>query len=227
MPDARTRAPRLRVDMHVHSRASFDSLNRPEQILHAARARGIDRLVITDHNEIRGALELSRMDPERILVGEEVKTREGVDIIGVFLRELIPKGTPVRDACEQIRDQGGVVYVPHPFDMGRNGAAAFLDEIEELIDVVEVHNARCWKRGLNQQALEWAEAHQKHAGAGSDAHTIAEIGRGYLEMPAFEPTRDAFLAALGESHVSGRTVSSPLCHLASTYAKVRKLLPGA
>ena len=222
-----TLAPRLRVDMHIHSRASFDSLNRPERILEAARARGMDRLVITDHNEIRGALELSRLDPERILVGEEVKTREGVDIIGVFLQELIPKGTSVRDTCERIRDQGGVVYIPHPFDMGRNGAGDFLEDIRDLIDVVEVHNARCWKRGLNQRALEWAKSHGKLVGAGSDAHTIAEIGRGYLEMPSFEPTRDAFLAALENAQVAGQVVSSPLCHLASTYAKVRKLLPGA
>lgn len=227
MPDASLSGRRLRVDMHVHSRASFDSLNRPGAILRAATERGIDRVIITDHNEIRGALALHRMDPERVLVGEEVKTREGIDIIGIFLHEPIPKGTPARGTCERIREQGGVVYVPHPFDTGRSGGgAAFLEEVEELIDVVEVHNARCWKRRLNQQAQAWAEAQGKLTGAGSDAHTIREIGRGFVEVPPFEPTRDSFLAALGNGDVVGKAVSSPLCHVASTYAKARKMLPG-
>jgi predicted metal-dependent phosphoesterase TrpH len=218
--------PLLRVDMHCHTRVSFDSLNRPGEVLRTARERGLDRLVITDHNEVHGALRLRELDPELILVGEEVKTRERVDIIGIFLTEVIPRGTPARETCERIRAQGGVVYVPHPFDTHRAGGGRLLGELEDLVDVVEVHNARS-SRARNEQAERWARQRGKPMGAGSDAHTLREIGRGYVEVPPFEPNRDSFLAALRGGTVAGRVVSSRLCHAWSTYAKLRKLLPGA
>lgn len=217
----------LRMDMHVHSHASFDSLNRPEDLLRTARERGMDRLVVTDHNEVRGARELHALDAERILIGEEVKTAEGVDIIGILLRECIPKGTPARETCERIREQGGVVYVPHPFDVRRSGAGPrLLRELDGLIDVVEAHNARAWKRGVNARGTAWAGEHGKLLGAGSDAHTLREIGRGWVEVPPFEPTREGLLGALARGRVGeGCVTSSPFCHAWSTWAKVRKRLP--
>jgi hypothetical protein len=214
----------LRVDMHLHTHRSFDSLNSPHDILAAATARGIDRLIITDHNEIRGALELREMDPDRILVGEEVKTREGFDVIGIFVEELIPKGTPARETCERILEQGGIVYFPHPFDGSRAGGATMLEALADLIDVVEVHNARCWPASLNRPALEWARARGKLMGSGSDAHTIREIGRGFVEVPLFRPERDSFLAALAAGRVVGQTGTSPVYRLASNWAKVVKKL---
>lgn len=214
----------LRLDMHVHTHVSFDSLNRPERILEVARERGIDRLVIADHNEIAGAQAIHRLDPERVLIGEEVKTAEGVDVIGILLRERIPRGTRAFETCERIRDQGGVVYLPHPFDVWRSGAGPLLEDLAEMIDVLEVHNSRCWRPGLNQQAEAWALEHGVIAGAGSDAHTLREIGRGYMEVPLFQPERESLLAALAAGRVAGRAVSSPLCHLWTTYAKVRKRL---
>lgn len=212
---------RLRVDMHLHTRRSFDCLSDPDLILQAAHDRGIDRLVITDHNEIAGALELRQRDPERVLVGEEVKTAEGFDVIGIFLVELIPKGTPARATCERILEQGGIVYVPHPFDTARRGAGRFLEGIADLVDVVEVHNARCLARSANERALHWARARGKLYGAGSDAHTVAEVGAGYVEVPPFTSDRAGFLAALAEGRVVGRR-SSPAYRLASTYAKLHK-----
>jgi predicted metal-dependent phosphoesterase TrpH len=217
--------PLLRVDLHCHSQASFDCLSRPEEILAAALRRGIDRLAITDHNAIDGARRLHALDPERIVIGEEVKTREGVDIIGLFLRELIPAGTPARETCERIHEQGGVVYMPHPFDRRRAGGGKLLDELAELIDVVEVHNARTSAR-LNRQAEAWSRRRGTLMGAGSDAHTPAEIGRGYLEAPCFEPNRESFLRALARAEVVGREISSPWCRVWSAYARLRKLLPG-
>lgn len=214
----------LRVDMHLHTHHSFDCLSTGEGILRAARERGIDRLVITDHNEIAGALELRERDPERVIVGEEVKTREGFDVIGIFVGELIPKGTPARETCERIRGQGGVVYVPHPFDAARAGAGRFLADLEDLVDVVEVHNARCWWSGFNERARRWAEEHGKIPGAGSDAHTLREIGAGHVEVPPFTPDRESFLAALAAGRVAGRTRSSPAYRLVSTYAKLHKKL---
>jgi predicted metal-dependent phosphoesterase TrpH len=212
----------LRMDMHLHTHRSFDCLNDLVAILRAAEQRGIDRLVITDHDEIRGAQELREMDPERVLVGEEVKTREGFDLIGILLTDLIPSGTPARETCEMILAQGGIVYVPHPFDIARAGAGAFLQELADLVDVVEVHNSRCWLPAFNRKALEWAERHGTIAGAGSDAHTIREIGRGLVELPAFAPTRESMLSALRRSTVAVQTRSSPLMRVSSTYAKLRK-----
>ncbi|HEX7239991.1 MAG TPA: PHP domain-containing protein [Longimicrobiaceae bacterium] len=214
----------LRLDMHSHSYASYDCLCPPEAILATARARGIDRLVVTDHNEIGGAQELHRLDPERILVGEEVKTAEGADIIGILLTERIPKGTPARETCERIRAQGGVVYVPHPFDTRRAGAGAFLDRIADLVDVVEAHNARTWSPALNLRGEEWALANGKLLGAGSDSHSLGEMGRGWVEVPPFEPTREGLLEALRAGWVMGRARSSPLVSFHSTWAKVRKRL---
>src|SRR5690606_3165852 len=132
-----------------------------------------------------------------------------------------------RETAERIRDQGGVVYIPHPFDSSRVGAAALLRSLEDLIDVVEVHNARCFPRTLNERARAWALEHGKLMGSGSDAHTIRELGRGYVEVPPFKPNRAGLLAALGQGRVAGTVSTSPAYRLASNWAKVRKLLPGA
>lgn len=217
----------LRVDMHLHTRVSHDSLSGYDAILEAARARGIDRLVVTDHNRIDGALRLRELDPTRVIIGEEVKTREGADIIGIFLTEPIPKGTPARETCERIRAQGGIVYVPHPFDARRAGGGALLERIADLVDAVEAHNARTWRVTINLRGEAWARARGLPLGAGSDAHTPAEIGRGFVEVPRFEPNRESFLAALRAGRVAGRARSSPLVSVLSTYAKLRKRLPGA
>jgi predicted metal-dependent phosphoesterase TrpH len=217
--------PWLRMDMHCHTNASFDCLSRPADVVRTARERGLDRLVITDHNRIEGALRCRELDPDLILVGEEVKTRERIDIIGILLRERIPRGTPAAETCERIRDQGGVVYMPHPFDTRRAGGGRMVEELAELIDVVEAHNARS-SPSRNREAAAWAASHGKPTGAGSDAHTLREIGRGVLELPAFEATRDAMLSALADARFARRTHSSPTVSVWSTWAKLRKAFPG-
>lgn len=218
-------AERIRMDMHLHTRYSFDCLSDPARLLAAASRRGIDRLVVTDHNEIEGALRLRDLAPDRVLVGEEVKTREGFDVIGILLHTRIPRWTPARETCERILEQGGIVYVPHPFDGARAGGAAFLNSLADLVDVVEVHNSRCVLERFNQRALAWAEANGKLMGAGSDAHTEAEIGAGFVELPPFEHVRESLLRSLAAAEVAGRSRSSPAFRLASTYAKLRKRLP--
>lgn len=215
----------LRVDLHSHTHRSFDCLSDPDAVLRVAETRGIDRIAITDHNAIDCALAMHAAAPERVIVGEEVKTREGFDLIGLFLTELIPKHTPARETCERVRAQGGVVYVPHPFDVARSGAGArFLEELADLIDVVEVHNSRCWTAAMNERATRWAADRGKLHGAGSDAHTLAEIGSGFVEVPHFRNERESFLSALARGRVAGRTRSSPAYRVASTYAKLRKRL---
>jgi predicted metal-dependent phosphoesterase TrpH len=217
----------ITVDLHCHTRASFDSLSEPNAVLEAARARGIDRIAITDHDAVEAAMEMHAMAPDRVIVGEEVKTREGFDVIGLFLRELIPSRTPAREVCERIRGQGGVVYVPHPFDSARSGAGqGFLESLADLIDVVEIHNSRCLFSSSNARALAWAERHGKLQGAGSDAHTLREIGNGRVELPPFAPERESFLSALAGGRVSGCVRTSPVARLASSYAKIHKRIAG-
>ena len=213
---------RVRVDMHLHTRASFDSINDPDAVVRVARERGLGRICVTDHNRIDRALELNERFPGFVIVGEEVKTAERVDVIGLFIRELIPKGTPARETCERIRAQGGIVYVPHPFAGGKGGGGRILEEIEDLVDAVEGFNARLHDPRLNERAVAWARERGLPLGGGSDAHTLAELGRGYAEVPPFENEPGAFLAALRAGTIGG-TASSRLVHLGSAYARVHKL----
>jgi predicted metal-dependent phosphoesterase TrpH len=216
----------LRVDMHVHTRASYDSLNDPDGILPAMDRRGIHRVVITDHDELHAALRLRDRAPDRVMAGEEVRTREGPDIIGIFLSERIPRGTPLRETCERIRAQGGLVYVPHPFDVRRRGGGEHLDAVADLVDVVEAHNARCWGAGVNEQGEAWARGRGKPLGAGSDAHSAGEIGTAYVEVPPFPMTRHGFLAALRAGRVACRGTSPRVVAAHSVYARAHKLLFG-
>lgn len=217
---------RWRLDLHVHTRFSYDCLSPVEEVLRVARRRGLDRVAITDHNEIEGALSARALDPERVIVGEEVRTAEGFDVIGLFLNERIPGHAPALEVARAIREQGGVVYVPHPFAGGKGGGGAFLDTLLPWIDAVEVFNARLHRAGLNRRAQRWAVQHGRPGGAGSDAHTLAEVGRASVDVPPFDG-RAGFLAALAAGRICGAH-SSPHVHLYSTWAKVWKAVrPGA
>lgn len=207
----------LRLDLHIHTRASHDCLNDYADVVSAARARDLQRIAITDHNEIDGAFRVRDLAPDLVIVGEEVKTAEGVDVTGLFLSEKIPKGTPAVETALAIKEQGGLVYVPHPFAGGKGLGEEVLASIEPYVDVVEVFNARIHKPELNEKARRWAEARDLPGGAGSDAHTLREIGRGVIETPDYEGT-DGFLDALRAGRVAGR-YSSYLVHAASTIAK--------
>jgi predicted metal-dependent phosphoesterase TrpH len=211
----------VRVDMHLHTARSFDCLSAPERVIEAADARGIDRICVTDHNEVEAALHLKQRFPDRVIVGEEVKTAERVDVIGLYLKEKIAKGTPAMRTCELIHEQGGIVYMPHPYASGKGGDGALLDELRDLIDAVEVFNARLHRPEQNQKAADWARKHGKPGGAGSDAHTLVEVGRAWVEVPVFEDSAAGFLRALRAGRVHGETTSR-IAHVASTYAKVHK-----
>ena len=216
----------IRVDMHLHTRHSFDCLSEPERVIEAATARGITRICVTDHNEIAAALHLKKLFPDRIIVGEEVKTAERVDVIGLYLHEQIPKGTPARRTCELIHEQGGIVYMPHPFAGGKGGGGRLLDELADQIDAVEVFNARLHRTELNERAAAWAREHGLPGGGGSDAHTLSEVGRAYAEVPPFEDTATGFLEALRAGRVEGQTTTRA-AHVASVYARVHKRIFGA
>jgi predicted metal-dependent phosphoesterase TrpH len=208
----------LRLDLHIHTRASHDCLSDFPDVIAAARARGLDRIAVTDHNEIEGAFRTRDLAPELVIVGEEVKTAEGVDVIGLFISDKIPKGTPAIETAQAIGQQGGLVYVPHPFAGAKGLGPQVLETIEPYVDVVEIFNARVHKPALNEKARQWAVQRGLAGGAGSDAHTLREIGRGVIEVPEFDG-REGFLAALRAGRIFGR-YSSYLVHLASTWAKI-------
>ncbi len=187
----------VRVDCHMHTMWSGDSTSTPDELEAAVVAAGLDVVCITDHNEIRGAEALRDRLPCRVVVGEEVKTHAG-ELIGLFLIERVPAGLPAAEVAARIRAQGGVVYVPHPFDpMRRNLAEPVLDELVAagLVDAIEVINAKTSLPSLNARAAAYGAQHGLAAGAGSDAHVPEALGAAYLEMPDFT-TAAEFLAAL-------------------------------
>lgn len=213
---------RLHVDLHLHTHASHDCLSAPADVLARAEAAGLDRIAVTDHDEIHGALEARELAPDRVIVGEEVRTGEGLDLIGLFLRERIAPGGSFRRVAAAIREQGGVVYLPHPFDAHRGAEVGFLDEVADCVDAVEAFNARIHDPERNRRAGAWADRHALPTGAGSDAHLLPEIGRGRVVVPPFHDPA-SFLAALAEGRIRGRP-SGRWVHLGSTWAKVRKML---
>jgi len=194
----------VRVDLHSHTMWSGDSTTTPDEVVEAVLESGIDVLCITDHNAIKGAVQLAGSLPCRVVVGEELKTHAG-EIIGLFLDDHLPFGLPPREAAEAIRAQGGVVYVPHPFDpMRRNLSAAALDDLVAagLVDAIEVINAKTSLRSLNEQAADYALQHGLLAGAGSDAHVPNALGAAYVEMPDFDGPRE-FLESLRSARPVG------------------------
>ncbi len=200
----------VRVDMHSHTMWSGDCTTTPEEIEEAVVAAGIDVLCITDHNAIRGAVELARTLPCRVIVGEELRTHAG-EVIGLFLTERVPFGASAHDAAHRIREQGGLVYIPHPFDPVRHN----LRELElralaadGLIDAIEAFNAKTSLSHLNEQAAAVARELEVAAGAGSDAHVPEALGAAFVEMPDFDGPA-AFLESMREGVVVGHHFDRP------------------
>jgi predicted metal-dependent phosphoesterase TrpH len=201
---------RLRVDLHTHTMWSGDSTTTPDEFAAAIDASGLDVVCITDHNAIDGAVELRDRLASRVIVGEELRTAAG-EIIGLFLTRRVPMGISHVDAAKAIRDQGGVVYIPHPFDpLRRNLAEAALYELAEadLIDAVEVLNAKTSLSSLNRRAAEFAAEFGIVAGAGSDGHVPDALGAAFVEMDDFATPME-FLASLANSTVIGHHWDEP------------------
>jgi predicted metal-dependent phosphoesterase TrpH len=200
----------VRVDLHSHTMWSGDSTTTPDELGRAVEETAIDVLCITDHNAIKGAQDLAAQLACRVVVGEELRTHAG-EIIGLFLTEHIPFGVDARAAAELIRRQGGVVYVPHPFDpMRRNLAESSLRELTSggLVDAIEIFNAKTSLSHLNERAAAFATEVGLPGGAGSDAHVPEAIGAGYVEMPDFDGPRE-FLASLRQAVVVGHHYDAP------------------
>ncbi len=213
----------MKVDFHVHTCYSPDSLLSLEAVIETCRRRRLDKVAITDHNTIAGALALREMAPELVIVGEEIKTPAG-ELIAYFLKEEIPGGFSPQETIACIRAQGGVVGVPHPLDRLRREAMrrTNLMEVIDQVDVLEAFNARTTFSADNRKAEELARQRGLLVTAGSDAHTACEIGQAYVEMPPFND-QEEFMQSLAQGRIEGR-LSAPWIHFSSLYARLWKVL---
>jgi predicted metal-dependent phosphoesterase TrpH/glycosyltransferase involved in cell wall biosynthesis len=195
------------ADLHLHTNWSHDCQIPVEELLDHAEAEGLGSIAVTDHNVFGGALEAVELAHDRDLIvipGEEVKTADQGEVIGLFLSEEIPRGMSFGETVEAIRAQGGVVYVPHPFDrLHAIPEPATLHRHLAEIDVLEVYNARLLFEAYNDEALRFARKYDLTMGAGSDAHVLQGLGTGAMRMRAFDGP-DEFLASLRTAHVLRR-----------------------
>ena len=215
-----------RVELHCHTRASFDSLTKPEEIVNACRKRGIDRIAITDHNTMSGIAEVQALAPDLVIPAEEIKTEEG-EVIGWFMTEEIPRGLPLQETIDRLKAQGAVIGVPHPLDSLRMGSALGRESLMTVIDQVdalEVLNARCLRKQDNEGAREIARTYGKLMTAGSDAHAAREIGTAIMLMPPFHDA-ESFRASLVQARIEGH-LSGGHVRFYSTWAKIYKKLGG-
>jgi hypothetical protein len=191
----------IRVDLHVHSSASFDCSVDPALVADRCQELGLAPAFLTDHNTIDGALALRELG-RKVVVGEEVMTASG-ELIGLFLTEAVPGRLPAAEAAARIKAQGGLVYLEHPYDLNRRHLSEeAIEEIADMIDIVEVWNGRSDDR-INTRAAQLCDLLGAVPGAGSDAHSVKEIGAVYVELERFAGAQD-FLAKLRAGRIVGR-----------------------
>jgi len=194
----------MKVDLHVHTCYSPDSRSSLEDIVEQCQTEGIECIAVTDHGTIEGALRMKELTPLPVIVGEEVMSTAG-EIIGYFLNEGIPAGlTPVQ-VMSRIKAQGGLVCLPHPFDgLGRHPLKdADREGLLSQIDIIEVFNARSIRKNFSEQAVQFAERHGFPQSAGSDAHSVSEVGNAYVQMAEFNGSEE-FKIALAQGQIFGR-----------------------
>jgi predicted metal-dependent phosphoesterase TrpH len=193
---------------------------RPERLVEVCRRRGIDRVAITDHNTTAGAIEAASLDPERVIIGEEILTAQG-ELLAYFVTEEIPAGLQARQVIERLRRQDAVISVSHPFDRTRSGSwrAEDLQDILGLVDALEIFNARTLGDMPNRRAAALAAQAGLPGTAGSDAHVYWELGRTVLWLETFTDA-DGMRKGLRTAELRGRR-SPALVHLVSRYATWR------
>ncbi len=194
----------LRLDLHTHTLYSHDSILKLDDFIEACVRRGINCVAVTDHNEIDGAKRLQKMAPFKVIVGEEIRTRDG-EISGLFLKERIPPNLSAHETIRRIRQQKGMVYIPHPFASGvfMRLRKPVLDTVIDQVDLIEGWNSRGLLRSDDVKAQNYARRHGKPYAAGSDAHSRFEIGSAYVEMKDFK-TRKEMLRNIEQGILVGR-----------------------
>lgn len=210
----------IKIDLHMHTCVSKDSAIHPADVVRIAKARGLDRICITDHNSIDGALAAKKIDPEFVIVGEEILTEHG-EILAFFVSEWVPPRLSHQETLDRLEAQEAVISVSHPFDRHRNQpwTEELLEAILARIDAIEIFNARTVHSEDNDKAKTFATAHNLPVTAGSDAHIGMEIGAAYLEVPDFA-TPQEFRAGLPQAIVHGQ-LSPAWVHVFSTINKWR------
>jgi predicted metal-dependent phosphoesterase TrpH len=179
----------VRVDLHLHSYFSPDGRSSLDELILRCSEVGLDRIALTDHNTVEGALALAEMAPELAIVGEEAKTREG-EVIGLFITGLIPPYLPAEDVMDMIHAMGGLTYMPHPLDRRRsNFRAERMVELADRIDIIETYNAWC-EPAANHAAARLAGDLGKVAATGSDSHAARELGRSWMEIEDYTSPQD-------------------------------------
>jgi predicted metal-dependent phosphoesterase TrpH len=179
----------VRVDLHLHSIYSHDGRSTLNSLIDRSRACGLDRIALTDHNTVEGALELARLAPELAIVGEEVKTLEG-EVIGLFITRSLRAYRRPEETLDAIHSDGGLTYIPHPLDRRRSHfRSERLVELADQIDVIETYNA--WADvHANEAAAQLAVELGKVGATGSDAHSADELGRSWMEIDDYVGPRD-------------------------------------
>jgi hypothetical protein len=192
----------VHVDLHMHTDHSADCATPVDTLLDTAKRVGLDAIAITDHTEISGALEArDRADGIKVIVAEEVKTADQGEVIGLFIEEKIPRGMTLQETIAEIRRQGGLVYVPHPFDRMHS-----VPDYEHLLDVVgdvdaiEVFNPRVAFSAFNEEAARFAAKYRIVAGAGSDSHVVQGLGSVKIRMRDFDGPEE-FLESLRDADI--------------------------
>jgi predicted metal-dependent phosphoesterase TrpH len=222
----RIKLPRTcNVEFHCHTIYSIDSLTRPENLVKTCRRKGIDRVVVTDHNTILGARAAQAIDPELVIVGEEIATTRG-EILASFVMEEIPRGLTPQETIRRLKDQGAFISVSHPFDEWRSGHWQVEDLLEIVpdVDAIEVYNSRCVLPRFNREARQFAEKHHLAGTVGSDAHAAFELGQSLMVLEPFDgPEGMRSVIRRGVPRVRR---SSAWVRLTSRYAVVYKKLKG-
>jgi len=211
----------IRVEFHCHTIYSHDSLVSIDDLYKAAKEKHLDRVIITDHNRIDGALLAYEKFPDIFIVGEEVMTTEG-ELLAAFVKEVIPKGLTPKETIQKLKDQGAFVWVPHPFDKARSGSWDLneLKKIAPLVDAIEVFNSRCIDNYKNFLAANFAKDNSLLATVGSDAHSIYELGRSTLVLRDFNDAQE--LKRSLSTATQDVQLTSFWVHFISTWAKLKK-----
>jgi predicted metal-dependent phosphoesterase TrpH/glycosyltransferase involved in cell wall biosynthesis len=198
----------IHVDLHMHTNHSHDCATPVDKLLETAKARGLGAIAVTDHNEISGALEArERADGIKVIVAEEIKTKDQGEVIGLFIEEKIPRGLTLQETIAAIRAQGGLVYVPHPFDrMHSVPDYEHLLGVVEDIDAIEVFNPRVAFSAFNEEAERFAAKYRIVAGAGSDSHVPQGLGSVKIAMRDFDGPEE-FLESLRDADIVRKRTS--------------------
>jgi len=213
----------LRVEFHCHTIFSKDSLTRPRNLVETCRRKGIDRVIVTDHNSIVGAQAAHALDPELVIVGEEIMTTRG-EILAAFVKEEIPPYLSPQETIGRLKEQGAFISVSHPFDKWRSGGWQEQDLLEILpdVDAIEVFNSRCMDPRFNKKARAFAEKHNIAGTVGSDAHAAFELGRSLLLLEQFDGPNEMRVVIRNGKPLT--KWSPPWFHFTSRYASIYKKL---